>query len=72
MKKEYDFSQAVRGKFYRRGAEFRLPIYLKSAMRRKLERLAKSKKQPVADLVEQLLKKDLAALKAQHRRRGAA
>ena len=28
MKREYDFSKAVRGKFYRKGAELRLPIYL--------------------------------------------
>jgi hypothetical protein len=26
MKLEYDFSHAVRGKFYRKGAELRLPI----------------------------------------------
>ena len=28
MKKEYDFSKAERGKFYRKNAEVRLPIYL--------------------------------------------
>lgn len=28
MKREYDFSKVVRGKFYRKKAELRLPIYL--------------------------------------------
>lgn len=62
MKREYDFSNAVRGKFYRKGAELRLPIYLDSVMRRRLERVAKRRGKPVGDLVNQLLKKDLAVL----------
>lgn len=28
MKDHYDFSKGVRGKFYREGAAFRLPVYL--------------------------------------------
>lgn len=28
MKREYDFFKGVRGRFYRKGAELRLPIYL--------------------------------------------
>ena len=28
MKREYDFSKAEQGKFYRRGAVIQLPIYL--------------------------------------------
>ena len=28
MKKEYDFSKAVRGKFYRKDAKIILPVYL--------------------------------------------
>ena len=51
MKREYDFSNAVRGKFYRKGAELRLPIYLDSAMHRRLERVAKRRGKPVGDLV---------------------
>jgi cytidylate kinase len=74
MKREYDFSHAVRGKFYRKGAELRLPIYLDSAMRRRLERIAKTKGKPVGDLVNQLLKKNLAVMKTRRRlhSRGAA
>ncbi len=70
MKREYDFSNAVRGKFYRKGAELRLPIYLDSAMRKRLERIAKTKGKPVGDLVNQLLKKDLALLEPRRRLHG--
>ena len=28
MKKEYDFSKGVRGKFYRPNAKFNVPVYL--------------------------------------------
>lgn len=56
MKRECDFSRAVRGKFFRKGAELNLPIYVDSSMRRRLERIAKRKGKPVTALVNQLLK----------------
>jgi len=28
MKKEYDFSKGVRGKFYNENAQFNIPVYL--------------------------------------------
>jgi cytidylate kinase len=62
MKREYDFSKAVRGKFYRKGAELRLPIYLDAKLQRKLERLAQKKGRDVSDVVNQLLKKDVDVL----------
>ena len=43
MKREYDFSKAVRGKFFRKGAELRLPIYLDAAMHRRLRGIARRK-----------------------------
>ena len=70
MKREYDFSNAVRGKFYRKGAELRLPIYLDSAMHRRLERVAKKRGKPVGDLVSQLLRKDLSVLETKPRLHG--
>ncbi|MDC8449547.1 MAG: hypothetical protein LV473_14460 [Nitrospira sp.] len=57
MKREYDFSNAVRGKFYLKGVELSFPIYVDGSMHKRLERLAK--KNPVTDLVNQLLKRDL-------------
>jgi len=40
MKQEYDFSKVERGKFYRKGAELRLPIYLEAKLQNQLERIA--------------------------------
>ena len=62
MKREYDFSKAARGKFYRKGAELRLPIYLDAKLQRKLERLAQKKGRDVSDVVNQLLIKDVDVL----------
>ena len=64
MKREYDFSKGVRGKFFRKGAELKLPIYLDNATRRRLERIAKRNGKPVTELVNQLLKKDIELLEA--------
>ena len=62
MKRQYDFSKAVRGKFYRNGAELRLPIYLDPKLRSKLERLARKKGKDLSEIVNQLLRKDVAFL----------
>ena len=43
MKSGYDFSKAERGKFYREGAEIRLPIYLDAKLQHRLEQIAKQK-----------------------------
>jgi cytidylate kinase len=59
MRREYDFSKAVRGKFYRKGAELRLPIYLEPKLRSKLERIARRKGKDVGELVNQWLRKDV-------------
>ena len=62
MKLEYDFSKAALGKFFRKGAELRLPIYLDAKLQRKLERLAQKKGRDVSEMVNQLLKKDMDSL----------
>ena len=59
MRREYDFSKAVRGKFYRKGAELRLPIYLDPKLQSKLERIARKKGMDVGEIVDQWLRKDL-------------
>jgi len=64
MKRDYDFSKAVRGKFFHKGAELNLPIYVDGAMRKRLERIAKRKGKPVTELVNQLLKKDVELLES--------
>jgi cytidylate kinase len=62
MKREYDFSKAVRGKFYRKGADLRLPIYLDSQLQSKLERLARKKGKDVGEMINRLLKRDVDVL----------
>lgn len=59
MRREYDFSKGVRGKFYRKGAELRLPIYLDSKLQAQLERLARKKGKDVSEMVNQLVRKEV-------------
>ena len=59
MKKEYDFSKGVRGKFYHKDAKLRLPIYLSLNLQHRLEKLSKMKHEPIGDLVGRLLRKEL-------------
>ena len=62
MKQEYDFSKAERGKFYRKGAELRLPIYLETKLQNQLERIAQKKGKELSDVVNQLVKKEVELL----------
>lgn len=64
MKREYDFSRGVRGKFFKKGVQIHLPIYVDSVTRKRLEHIARRKGKPVSDLVNQLLKKDVELLEA--------
>jgi len=59
MKREYDFSKGVRGKFYRKGAELRLPIYLDAKLQKQIERLAEKNGKNVNDLVNQLVQREV-------------
>ena len=59
MKREYDFSGAVRGKFYRRGAVLRLPIYLDMKVQERLQRLASKKGKAVDAIVNQMVRKEI-------------
>ena len=60
MKREYDFSKGERGKFYRPGASLNLPIYLDDNVRSYLEEKARSKGIGIGELVNELLKTDIA------------
>ena len=59
MRREYDFSKGVRGKFYRKGAEIRLPVYLDNKLQAQVERLARKKGKDIGEIVNELLRKDL-------------
>lgn len=58
MKKEYDFSKGVRGKFYNADAEFNLPIYLEPEIAEFIQKLANEKKVDSSSIVNMLLRKD--------------
>ena len=58
MKKEYDFSKGVRGKFYSADAEFNLPIYLEPEIAEFVQKLATEKKVDQSQIVNMLLRKD--------------
>jgi hypothetical protein len=62
MKRHYDFSKGERGKFYRKGAHLRLPIYLDGRLQQRLERIAQEKGQDLGDIVSDLLTKDVELL----------
>jgi cytidylate kinase len=59
MKREYDFSNGVRGKFYRKGAKLRLPIYLDAKLQEQLERLAQKNGKDIGEMVNQLVQKEV-------------
>lgn len=59
MKKEYDFSKGVRGKFYNADGEFNLPIYLEPEIAEFVRKLAAEKNVDRSQIVNSLLKKDM-------------
>jgi cytidylate kinase len=59
MKAHYDFSGGVRGRFYRKGAKLRVPIYLDARLQSRLERIARKHGKDIGELVNTLLKKEI-------------
>ena len=59
MKREYDFSKAERGKFYKRGAILRLPIYLDTTVQDEVEDLAKRTGRNVRDVVNRIVREQV-------------
>ena len=62
MRDEYDFSNAVRGKFYRKNARIQMPIYLDESVQQPLMQIAEQKGIALSDLINQLLQKDVELL----------
>ena len=59
MKAEYDFSKGERGRFFRPGAELRLPIYLDADVQAYLAERAAQKGIPLNEMVNGLLKQEI-------------
>ncbi len=64
MKARYDFSKGVRGKCYKPGAVFRLPVYLDEKVKDYLAAKAQAKGVELAELVNEMLKKDIELIEA--------
>ena len=59
MRKEYDFSKAFRGKFYRPGAKLNLPVYLDKEVLAFVRRIAEKKKTDISSIVNDLIRNDM-------------
>jgi hypothetical protein len=59
MNKEYDFSKAERGRFYRSNAKLNLPVYLEPQVQAWLDKVAGKRGEDVGKLVNRLLKKEI-------------
>lgn len=64
MKKEYDFSKAERGKFYKPDATFNIPVYLDAEVISYLQERAQSKGVGLSQLINDILRKDIALIEA--------
>ncbi len=59
MKKEYDFSKAERGRFYRPGAKLNIPVYLKPRVHSHLARVARKRGEDISTVVNKLLQHEI-------------
>lgn len=59
MEKEYDFSGAERGKFFRPDAKFNLPVYLDDEIREFVRGIAEHKHSDISQVVNDLLRSDM-------------
>jgi hypothetical protein len=59
MKKEYDFSRAERGRFYRRGAKLNLPVHLEPRIQARLATVARKRGEDLGTLVNKLLRHEI-------------
>lgn len=64
MKDEYDFSNAERGKFYRKGAILVPPVHLETDVLTYFERRAQIEGKTLNELVSEVLRKDMELVEA--------
>lgn len=62
MRKEYDFSKAVRGKFYRPDLKLNIPVYLEDEVQAFVRTIAERRKTDYSSVVNQLLRGDMKLL----------
>ena len=59
MKKEYDFTGAERGKFYRADAKLNLPVYLEAETLELVEQIAENTHSDISAVVNELIRSDM-------------
>lgn len=64
MKREYDFSKGIRGKFFKPGAQLNLPVYLDAKVQAYLADKAIKKGIELSEIVNDLLKRDIEIMEA--------
>jgi hypothetical protein len=64
MKKEYDFSKAEQGKFYRPVEKLEIPIYLDKEIKEFFSKKALGKNVDLDKFVNTILRKEMEVLKA--------
>ncbi|PKL46771.1 MAG: hypothetical protein CVV37_08435 [Nitrospira bacterium HGW-Nitrospira-1] len=64
MKKEYDFSRAEQGKFYRPIEELEMPVYLDKEIKTFYSKKALKKNVDLDKVVNTILRKEMEMLKA--------
>jgi hypothetical protein len=64
MKKEYDFSKGVRGRFYSTTANLNLPIYLDADVAKFVQEFAKRKKVDAQTAVNKLIRSNKAMIQS--------
>ena len=64
MKKEYDFSKAEQGKFYRPGRTLEIPVYLDREVEEFFAEKAAKGRKPLNRIVNTILRKEMDILKS--------
>ena len=64
MKKEYDFSKGVRGKFYIDRDSIEMPVYLDKSVKEFFFKAASKKNISVDKLINSILKKEMDMIKS--------
>lgn len=59
MKKEYDFSHGVRGKFFRKNAVLNIPVYLDSKAMGFVADIASKRRMDISRVVNDLIHEDI-------------
>jgi len=62
MKREYDFSKGIRGKFYRPDVQLQLPVYLDEDVADLVIRYAEQRQQDIQTVVNEILRRNKEAL----------